>query len=408
MMIARCPSLSRKQPLVVVLIRARIFEDTKDFFPKILSRKREKYARVMRAWLSSLSSPSASGAFLSSSTRNHCCYYVSLSRLNSKRRAVKTNNNNNNNNVKAFSSSVNSPKRSTPPNESKHRKAAERRQREDERKEEEDDAVKNALSKVSGFYEIGNVDIYRSIDACQKKVFKMSDFKTSLAEIGVYHGKSFLALVSLRKQNERCVAIDCFENQAEINRDESGVGDYEKFRKHAMKFCEAMKEDSKFVWDGVVDSDTKMPNFIKVISKDSTKLTKEADFNEDDDGPVRIFSIDGSHTVETTLSDLSFAADECLHEQGVVILDDCFNPDWPGCISGLAKYLDSSSRIVPFAIAYNKVYLCAPSLVETYQAHVARDRNVCVRKKASLFGHECLVCKHGWLHTFHGNDDTYS
>jgi len=39
MMIARCPSLSRKQPLVVVLIRARIFEDTKDFSPKILSRK---------------------------------------------------------------------------------------------------------------------------------------------------------------------------------------------------------------------------------------------------------------------------------------------------------------------------------------------------------------------------------
>jgi hypothetical protein len=38
-MIARCPSLSRKQPLVVVLIRARIFEDTKDFFPNILSRK---------------------------------------------------------------------------------------------------------------------------------------------------------------------------------------------------------------------------------------------------------------------------------------------------------------------------------------------------------------------------------
>ena len=355
---------------------------------------------MMRAWLSS-----ASGAFLSSS-RNHCCYYVSLSRFNSKRRAATDNNNNINENIKA----VNSPNRST--NESKHRKAAERRQREDERKEK-DDAVKTVLSKVSGFYEIGNVDVYRAIDECQKNVIcglKMSEVKTSLAEIGVYHGKSFLALVSLRKQNERCVAIDCFENQAGINRDESGVGDYEKFRKHAMKFCEAMKatEDSKFVWDGVVDSDTNMPNFIKVISKDSTKLTKEADFNEDDDGPVRIFSIDGSHTVETTLRDLSFAADECLHEKGVVILDDCFNPDWPGCISGLAKYLELSSRIVPFAIAYNKVYLCAPSLVETYQAHVESDPNVCVRKKASLFGHECLVCKHGWLHTFHGNDDKYS
>ena len=40
MMIARCPSLSRKQPLVVVLIRARIFEgQIRNFSPKILSRK---------------------------------------------------------------------------------------------------------------------------------------------------------------------------------------------------------------------------------------------------------------------------------------------------------------------------------------------------------------------------------
>ena len=33
------PILSRKQTLVLVLTRARIFEDTKDFSPKILSRK---------------------------------------------------------------------------------------------------------------------------------------------------------------------------------------------------------------------------------------------------------------------------------------------------------------------------------------------------------------------------------
>jgi hypothetical protein len=40
MMIARCPSLSHKQPLVVVLIRARIFEgQIRNFPPKILSRK---------------------------------------------------------------------------------------------------------------------------------------------------------------------------------------------------------------------------------------------------------------------------------------------------------------------------------------------------------------------------------
>ena len=49
--------------------------------------------------------------------------------------------------------------------------------------------------------------------------------------------------------------------------------------------------------------DSGLPSFIVPISKDSTKMSKETDFNEDEDGPVRIFSIDGSHTLETTLKD---------------------------------------------------------------------------------------------------------
>jgi len=276
----------------------------------------------------------------------------------------------------------------------------------DENKERKD-AVKALVSKVSGFYEIGGLDVYRAIDACQRIDFGLTTQKTSLAEIGVYHGRSFLALISLRKNDETCIAIDCFENQAD-NADESGVGDYSKFRKHVTKACEAMKagdSNANFEWDGIVDSDTALPSFIKVVKADSTKMTNEADFDEDKNGPVRIFSIDGSHTSEATFRDLTLAADECLHERGVVILDDCFNPDWPGVISGLAKYLDASGRVVPFAIAYNKVYLCDPSIVETYQSRLTP--NVVVRKKASLFGRECLVCKQGWLHTFHGNDDPY-
>ena len=65
-------------------------------------------------------------------------------------------------------------------NENKLRAAAERRRGEDEKKDvggnrddrgggkEEEDAVKTLVSKMSGFYEIGGVDVYRAIDACQK------------------------------------------------------------------------------------------------------------------------------------------------------------------------------------------------------------------------------------------------
>jgi len=327
------------------------------------------------------------------------------------------------------SSSSSRRRRTVAENGKQLREAAARRKEEDERKhvllassscfsspkrgggndenKERKDAVKALVSKVSGFYEIGGLDVYRVIDSCQRIDFGLTTQKTSLAEIGVYHGRSFLALISLRKNDETCIAIDCFENQAD-NADESGVGDYSKFRKHVTKACEAMKagdSNANFEWDGIVDSDTALPSFIKVVKADSTKMTNEADFNEEKNGPVRIFSIDGSHTSEATFRDLTLAADECLHERGVVILDDCFNPDWPGVISGLAKYLDASGRVVPFAIAYNKVYLCDPSIVETYQSRLTP--NVVVRKKASLFGRECLVCKQGWLHTFHGNDDPY-
>lgn len=48
---------------------------------------------------------------------------------------------------------------------------------------------------------------------------------------------------------------------------------------------------------------------------------------------VCMFSVDGFYTVECTFVDLRFV-ESCLYVYGVIILDDCFNFDWFGCISG--------------------------------------------------------------------------
>ena len=50
----------------------------------------------------------------------------------------------------------------------------------------------------------------------------------ALAEVGVYHGKSFAPLALLRRPGETCVAVDCFDAQ-EHNVDESGVGSRDAF-----------------------------------------------------------------------------------------------------------------------------------------------------------------------------------
>ena len=69
----------------------------------------------------------------------------------------------------------------------------------------------------------------------------------------------------------------------------------------------------------------------------------------------RIFSVDGSHTAEATRVDLANAA-ACMVPGGVIILDDVFNPDWPGVAEGLHAYMaEPSQPLAAFAVAFNKV-----------------------------------------------------
>ena len=256
-----------------------------------------------------------------------------------------------------------------------------------------------ALTSVSGFFELGCVEAYETIDRVQRDAFGLGTAeRTALCEIGVYHGRSFLALTALRaktdgREEARCIAIDCFEEQ-DFNVDESGRGNLRKFTKNCRKFCADV--------DGWTPTDENgVPSFIKVIQGNSTDL-KPSDVVGDgaDAIDVRMFSVDGAHTAECTLADLRLA-ESCSHAHGVIILDDCFNPDWPGCISGLGQYLAQGGTRVPFCIGHNKVFLSAVEDAPAFRRAFATS----ARKNARLFGHECVVLKHGWIATFHANDD---
>jgi hypothetical protein len=252
----------------------------------------------------------------------------------------------------------------------------------------------DALASMSGFFELGCVEAYETIDRVQHDAFGLGTASgTALAEIGVYQGRSFLALTALRGREEQCIAIDCFEEQ-DFNIDESGRGDLRKFTKNVRKFCDVV--------DGLLPTHVEngVPSFIKVIAGNSLDL-KPSDIIGDGDAAidVRMFSVDGSHTSEATLADLRLA-EACSHEHGVIILDDCFNPDWPGCISGLSQYLSQGGTFVPFCIGHNKVFLSCAADAPTYRRAFAAF----TRKNAHLLGHECVVLKHGWIATFHAND----
>lgn len=172
-----------------------------------------------------------------------------------------------------------------------------------------------------------------------------------VAEIGVHHGKFFILLANLRVTGERAFAIDVFDDQ-HLNPDNSGRGDLHLFRDNIAKFADS--------------------NDIKIIRKNSLELTR-ADLYASNQGSVRLFSIDGSHTAKHTLSDLTTSS-QLLSPSGLIILDDFYNSDWPGVQEGFHRFLQrSKDRLAPIAYGNNKLFLCHEDYHEGYLGFVEND-----------------------------------
>lgn len=82
-------------------------------------------------------------------------------------------------------------------------------------------------------------------------------------------------------------------------------------------------------------------------------------------GSLRLISIDGGHSVEHTVNDLTLA-NKLINNEGVVILDDVMNYHWLGVMEGLFRFMSTTPTLVPFAIGDNKLYLCKLSFQDFY------------------------------------------
>jgi hypothetical protein len=172
-----------------------------------------------------------------------------------------------------------------------------------------------------------------------------------VAEIGVHHGKLFILLANLRRQHERAFAIDVFGDQ-HLNPDKSGCGNFSDFAENLHLYAE--------------ESD------VTIIQKDSKTLTR-SDFYRGRRGKIRLFSVDGSHTVAHTFSDLALAA-QLIAVDGLIILDDFYNPDWPGVQEGFYRFLTANTDgISPFAYGNNKLFLCKTESHTKYLNFVEND-----------------------------------
>ena len=157
-----------------------------------------------------------------------------------------------------------------------------------------------------------------------------------IAEIGVWQGKSFLALAAGARPGERLVAIDPFDagdptaQRPDLDVTPYGAGYKGAFLANLSRFFPAVQPE-------IIEASS------GALANDRSPL-----------GKLRFLSIDGGHSRAQTLIDLRIA-DACLTEQGLCWLDDVFNPAWPGVVSGLFAYLDSGPGLQPLVLFPNKL-----------------------------------------------------
>lgn len=225
-------------------------------------------------------------------------------------------------------------------------------------------------SRIEGWFFPIDASLFGAIDEIQQH----ERIAGNLFEIGVHHGKSAVLLAKMLKEGEVLGVCDVFEQQ-NLNVDRSGEGSRELFQRNMAEFSPAAM------------------NRIRIFAKRSDQLTIE-----DTTHTCRFVHIDGGHRPLDVVNDLR-VAERALLNDGIVAVDDVFNPSWPGVGEGMyAYYMQRPNVFAPTIIGGNKVFFARPEASNRYESWFGRiAAGVLFRSAAFRFeykewlGHQVLT-----------------
>lgn len=179
--------------------------------------------------------------------------------------------------------------------------------------------------------------MFALVDELQKRARIQGD----LFEIGVHHGKSAVMLASMANPESETLSVcDIFASQ-HSNVSRSGYGDRQVFeanlRRYALHFAP-----------------------IRILQVNSKELRPD----EVGDN-IRFFHIDGGRNADEALSDLRLAA-ASLVQDGVIVVDDAFRPEWPGVTEAIIRFLDGHREFCAVVMAFNKLMIARRPAADLY------------------------------------------
>ena len=180
---------------------------------------------------------------------------------------------------------------------------------------------------IEGWFDLEAARIINELNNFQR----MTDLEGDIFEIGVHHGRMTVFLGLLLDDDEQIGVCDIFEDQIH-NISRSGGGSRSKFLE---------------TWNHYFGNKRQ----VRIFELPSQNLSVA-----DTGSNCRIFSIDGGHTAAETFQDLrtGFAA---IRADGIVLIDDYFDPMYPGVSEGVNRFLMDTQEVTPLLYFFNKLLL---------------------------------------------------
>ncbi|MDC0572446.1 class I SAM-dependent methyltransferase [Luminiphilus sp.] len=158
----------------------------------------------------------------------------------------------------------------------------------------------------------------------------------SVAEVGVWKGKSFTLLSLLRKDREKLIGFDLF-----------APGHLDETKQN----IKSMGYDSLVNYAQGLTSDLNADNLLELI-----------------DQPIRFLHIDAGHEYHEVLEQLEIFTPYLL-DDAIIAMDDFQDREFPGVAAAVLDFSerDRPRRFIPFLAGANKMYMCAPHRATVFQ-----------------------------------------
>ena len=230
------------------------------------------------------------------------------------------------------------------------------------------DYIFGGMQKIPGYLEPNDALVYAALLEAQNK----AGLGGGAVEIGVFYGRSYYLIRRFLAPGEVGLAIDLFKRGGP----EKDQGQIDAFLGHGRRLRLPVDEAA-------------------LVVGRSTDVTAEEILEKT--GPVRFFSIDGSHYVDDVRHDIALA-DRTLAEHGVIAFDDFCNYEFPDVTAATLEFLrDRAGDYAAIAATPKKLYVARTAHAERYAEAIRKSaplRRLGIDSE-TILGKPFLVLRHG-------------